>query len=235
MALDQALSPPQDYSGRAGTVAFWQSKGVPQHVAEGIADRVNAESSSRSTAWNPNDKGSPSGGLYQHHADRLTRLMQQPNWQQPRVQHEFAFSEVMGGDPQAAAHWKEIQAAPDRATAAKLWDRYFERSAGGVGGGQRMGGRFGAMGPRVPGTPDAEGGDEASQLRERFDRLARSLKPPEAAPAVAPVQPEAAAAPAAPMVSPLRLAPAPIPQMPDLRGLYRTQLARVLGNGGVIR
>src|SRR5205823_7927359 len=102
------------------------------------------------------DKGT-SVGLYQHHADRKARLTALPGWQDPMTQHRFAYHEVTGGDPIATAHWQEILAAPDRASAAKLWDRYFERSAasvsggtgGGAAGGRRMVGRLGGMGPRV--------------------------------------------------------------------------------------
>lgn len=116
---------------RRSVVDFWQSKGVPEHVAEGIADRVKAESGFNPTV--PGDGGT-SVGLYQHHADRKDRLTSLPNWQDPNVQNEFAFHEVMGGDKQAAAGWEKIRAAKSRDEAARLWDQYFERSKDGVGG-----------------------------------------------------------------------------------------------------
>lgn len=120
-------APPGGGASRAGTVAFWMGKGAPQHVAEGIADRVNAESGFKPTV---EGDGGTSVGLYQHHADRKDRLTALPDWQNPDVQHEHAYKEVTGADPIAAKHWAEIQAAPNRQTAAHLWDKYFERSKG---------------------------------------------------------------------------------------------------------
>lgn len=226
-----SLTPAFSLSPRAQTVVFWMSKGAPRHVAEGIADRVQAESSHRSAAWNPDDKGSPSGGLYQHHADRLQRLMAQPNWRDPMTQHQFAYSEVTGGDAQATKHWNEILAAPDRATAAKLWDRYFERSAGGpgaagggvAGGTRRMVGPLGGMGPRVPiDIPDLTG----------------AAKPAPAAPAPpAPQQqtekeapgfaPQLAAAPAS-AFRPSPVSPIGVTPTASLQNVYRDALASIL-------
>lgn len=122
-------------ASRADTVAYWRSRGMPQHVAEGIADRVGVESSYRSDAMG--DRGT-SGGLYQHHADRLARLKsfaasEGKPWTDPDVQHRFAGTETQGGDPQATRAMPAIANAPDRQTAAKLWDRHFERSAAGPG------------------------------------------------------------------------------------------------------
>lgn len=132
---------------RDDVVNFWVGKGAPQHVAEGIADRVNAESGFDPTV--PGDNGT-SVGLYQHHADRMARLMGLPNWQNPAVQNQFAYSEVTGGDPIATKHWQEILAAPDRQTASTLWDKYFERSAGSQ---LTPGGWY--RGPATGGTPIA--------------------------------------------------------------------------------
>jgi hypothetical protein len=143
------LSQPQ-LSVRDDAIKFWMAQGAPQHVAEGIADRIGAESSFRPAAWNPDDKGSPSGGLYQHHADRLDRLKefaakQGLPWTDAGVQNRFSLTEVQGGDPIAARHWQEILNAPDRPTAATLWNKYFERGvggggvAGGVGSGRGLG------------------------------------------------------------------------------------------------
>src|SRR5262245_56497246 len=53
---------------RADTVKFWMAQGAPEHVAQGIADRVNVESGFKPDVMG--DRGT-SGGLYQHHADRL--------------------------------------------------------------------------------------------------------------------------------------------------------------------
>lgn len=219
-AASPSSSPPPAASGagasdpRAQTVQFWVSKGAPSHVAEGIADRVQAESGFRPTI--PGDSGT-SVGLYQHHADRKAALMQQPGWQSPLVQHQFAYSEVTGGDPIATKHWQEILAAPDRATAAALWDRYFERSAGGVGGTRRMPGRLGGMGPQVP-IGGAEPADGASRLRH-------ALTPTPDAPGtpiqIAPAPPPAAAAPP-PLPS------VAVPQAPALHTAYRDALAAIL-------
>lgn len=219
-----------DLSPRAQTVAFWSAKGAPLHVAQGIADRVNAESGFRPTV--EGDKGT-SIGLYQHHADRKARLMAQPNWQNPMTQHQFAYSEVTGGDAIATKHWNEIVAAPDRATAAKLWDRYFERSAGGRGsanpggGGRRMTGRLGGMGPRVP-----EELPETAAGRAVAPRAAPPVPPPpqpqQQAEAVPPPAP-----PAFPMPSPIRGAMVqpvgPGLAAPALAGGYKDALAAILG------
>lgn len=229
-ARSAAPAIPTGGAGRQGTVAFWMGKGAPQHVAEGIADRVAAESGFNPTV--PGDAGT-SVGLYQHHADRKARLMAQPGWQNPAVQHQFAYGEVTGGDSTATKHWNEILAAPDRATAAKLWDRYFERSAGGVGAGgaggagaassRRMPGRFGGMGPSIP---TDEGGADAAMPRTR-DRLARAVAPA-AAPAPEPAAQAVAAPVAAPAPQPMALRPAPVPPAPNIYQGYRQALASIL-------
>lgn len=110
----------QEFNGRQVVESFWTSKGVPAHVAQGIADRVGAESGYSPTGTGD---GYTSFGLYQHHADRMRTLL-------AAIENDQAFNEVMGDDPVAAAHWAEIKGAPTRGAAAKLWDRYFERSAG---------------------------------------------------------------------------------------------------------
>lgn len=228
MSLDRAIAapPPADASPdpRTQTIQFWIDKGAPPHVAAGIADRVNAESGFKPTI--PGDAGT-SIGLYQHHADRKARLMALPNWQTPLVQHQFAYSEVTGGDPIATKHWNEILAAPDRAAAAKLWDKYFERSAGGPGAAAadtgRMPGRFGGMGPRVPMPEDDTSGAVTPS------RLARAMTPATEAPGVpiqiAPAPPPAGAA--------AMTAPATMPALaaqpgPPLRNTYRDALAAIL-------
>lgn len=224
---------------RAGTVAFWMGQGAPQHVAEGIADRVSAESGYKPSIMG--DAGT-SGGLYQHHADRLARLKQFAEqqgkpWTDPLVQHQFSASEVKGGDAIAAKHWQEILSAPDQKTAAMLWDRYFERSAGGPGaggGGTRMGGRFGGMGPRLGGVPGSDattdpiaglvlGGDAASRSRLS---LALSPSPPGAVAAPGAAQPAQAAAPVAAAPHPLQ--PVPLQPVPNLHTGYQDALAAIL-------
>jgi hypothetical protein len=123
-------SPPS--TGRGMVEDFWTSHGVPPHVAAGIADRVNVESGFNPGAWTPDDNGSPSGGLYQHHATRSTDLQdfaqqQKADWRDPAIQNQFAWNEVHGGDSIATQHWNEILAAPNRQTAEQLWTKYFER------------------------------------------------------------------------------------------------------------
>jgi Phage tail lysozyme len=116
---------------RQQVVSFWQNQGVPPQVAQGIADRAGVES-----GYDPSKLGDSgtSGGLYQHHDDRLEKLKsfassQGKAWTDPAVQNAFALTEIKGGDPVATAHWQEILKAPDRATASALWTKYFERPA----------------------------------------------------------------------------------------------------------
>jgi hypothetical protein len=235
-------------ASREGVIAFWTSKGAPQHVAEGIADSVKRESSFKSNAWNPDDKGSPSGGLYQHHAERLAGLqgfaaVQNKPWNDAALQHEYAFREVTGKDPIAAAHWKEIVAAPDRATAQTLWDKYFERGVAiGPSGGsgdrtetRRAVGRFGGMAPPKPKTeaeddlPDPESRRDRDRMRAQLAKIAAqhataaTTQPEEktvqaAAPApAAEAKPPAEAKPAAPApmsnYQPPRFQPPSIPSV----------------------
>jgi hypothetical protein len=129
---DTVVKPQATDAMRNDTVNYWIGKGAPRHVAEGIADRVNAESGFDPRLDAP-DKGGPSAGLYQAHLDRRTSLQSLPNWQNPQVQHDWAYGQVTGGDPMATAHWDEIKNAPTREAAAQLWDKYFERSAAGPG------------------------------------------------------------------------------------------------------
>jgi hypothetical protein len=229
-----AMQPAGNLASREGTIRFWMQQGVPQHVAAGIADRVNAESGFKPSI--PGDAGT-SAGLYQHHADRLTRLQQfaasqgKP-WNDPGVQHQFALSEVRGGDAIAAKHWQEIVNAPDQKTAAMLWDRYFERSAGGPGSasggmaGHRIGGRFAGMGPQ-PGSLGAA----MAPMRLAGGEPASSLSPGPLANLQLQAQPQqAATASPAPIarhpVAPLQ--PIPIPPAPNLHKGYQEALASIL-------
>lgn len=149
-------APSVNPASRAGIVNFWEQQGANPAAAQGIADRVAAESGFNPTAAGDLDT---SYGLYQHHADRFDALrdfaadMGRP-WTDPGVQNAFAASEVHGGDPIASKHWRQIEDAPDRATAATLWDKYFERSAGS----QERGGsnQDVALGSAPPGAPMLE-------------------------------------------------------------------------------
>lgn len=116
---------------RQDIINFWTSKGVPQHVAEGIAANARIESSFIPGAYNPDDKGSPSAGLFQAHEERLASLEKAvPDWRTNVAgQMQWAWDQVHGGDPVATAHWNEIMNAPDAQTAGVLWRTYFERPA----------------------------------------------------------------------------------------------------------
>lgn len=114
---------------RKEAIDFWKSQGgVPQHVAEGIADNVGRESSYRPDVMG--DSGT-SGGLYQAHDDRLSDLEKKvPDWRtNPIGQHKWALGQVMGGDPTATSHWNEIKGAKTREEARDLFKQYFERPA----------------------------------------------------------------------------------------------------------
>lgn len=156
-ASDPTIAAPQPApavspASRAGVVHFWMSQGAPLQVAQGIADRVSAESGFDPTA--SGDLGA-SHGLYQEHGPRAEALSDFANSagvspMDPGVQNQFAASEVHGGDPIATRHWQEIENAPNRQAAAELWDRYFERSAGS----QRRGGNQDAsLGSSPSGAP----------------------------------------------------------------------------------
>jgi hypothetical protein len=127
-----SLSVDQPTDPHARIVKAWMDKaGVPQHVAEGIADRAMIESSGRPTAVGD---GGTSGGFYQEHDSRWTGLKlfaerSGKPWTDPDIQNEYAIWEATKGDPIAAKHWNEIKNAPDRATAKTLFTKYFERPA----------------------------------------------------------------------------------------------------------
>jgi hypothetical protein len=99
-----------------------------------------------------------------------------------------------------------------------------QEGAGGAGqaAGRRMPGRFGGMGPLVPGGDDAPAPAAASGLRRAMTTPEAPGVPIEVAPAAASggvAQPAAAAAPLQPI--------API-QGPNLQGTYRDALAAIL-------
>lgn len=144
-------APSIDPASRAGIVQFWIGQGANPKAAQGIADRVAAES-----GFNPGASGDlgTSHGLYQEHDTRAEGLRDfadsagaSPN--DPSIQNAFAASEVHGGDPIATKHWQEIANAPDEATGARLWDQYFERSAGS----RRASNQTATLGIMPPGSP----------------------------------------------------------------------------------
>jgi hypothetical protein len=130
-ASGRAYTAPQ-LQVRTGLVNFYTDRGVPTHVAQGIADAVGIESSFDPTAMgdqNPVTGKYTSAGLFQAHDGRMTSLTSLANWQDPKVQYQWSWQQVHGGDPTATQHWNDILRAPDRATAAALWRQYFERPA----------------------------------------------------------------------------------------------------------
>src|SRR5215469_13365679 len=128
-SIASAPPPTPPTENREQTVNWWmKNAGVPEHVAQGIADNVQRESGFDPTNVSA-DKGGPSVGLYQAHLDRAANLQQHPNWQDPNVQHAWALSQVTGGVPVATQHWNENKSAPTREAANGLWKKYFERPA----------------------------------------------------------------------------------------------------------
>lgn len=121
---------------RKQTVDQWVTSGATPVAAEGIARAVNTES-----GFNPLSMGDYQGsqptsfGMYQHHDERAVRLLAfakatGKDAHDPAVQTAFAIQETKGGDPVAAAHWKEINNAKTPEEAEHLWRQYFERPKG---------------------------------------------------------------------------------------------------------
>jgi hypothetical protein len=132
--------------------------------------------------------------------------------------------------PSAAAP-RNLAVSPDL-LAAMLWDRYFERSAGGPGSasggmaGHRIGGRFAGMGPQ-PGSLGAA----MAPMRLAGGEPASSLSPGPLANLQLQAQPQqAATASPAPIarhpVAPLQ--PIPISPAPNLHKGYQEALASIL-------
>lgn len=78
---------------------YIKSKGLTDNQAKGMMANIQAESSFDSANVNPNDRGAPAGGLFQHRADRFTQMKAyvgndwQTNW---KKQIDFALSEQAG-------------------------------------------------------------------------------------------------------------------------------------------
>jgi hypothetical protein len=156
---------PSSAAGRQQVVDFWTGKGVRDVVAQGIADRVHAESGFDPTVSN---KDSGALGYYQHLGDRLDRLMAQPNPKSGVTQNNLAYWEVTGGDPIASAHWDEIKAAPTREAAAQLWDKYFERSGASMA---RRGGPDQMVGAAPAGGGSYTGGAASGGINQAIDNM----------------------------------------------------------------
>lgn len=75
---------------------YLRLKGVDHNHAVGIVNNMKYESTFNSGAYNPNDNGGPSGGLFQHHNDRFVSMKNyvgedwKTNW---RKQIDFALTE----------------------------------------------------------------------------------------------------------------------------------------------
>ena len=108
------------FDARAYTEQYWVNKGFSLPVAQGIGVQVAKESGGDPAVIG--DSGS-SLGLFQHHADRMARLL-------ARIENDQAFAELMGEDPIAATHFDELKTARTPLEASKLWQRYFERPRG---------------------------------------------------------------------------------------------------------
>ena len=224
-ALDQLLlkhaspdSPKSQGASWQGTVDAWVGRGAPLHVAQGIADRVGAESGFKFDLISP-DTGGPSAGGYQAHKERMTDLLKLPNWKDANVQHDWAYGQVTGGDAIATKHWNEILSAPTRKEAARLWDKYFERSAAGVGKGGGSNQRV-ALGQSFeePSFPALDG-----LLREHAKRRSAALPITTSAPRLSKLP-----AFSTNLVAPTPYSPIPIHRM-SAHGLPRNVLMTSLG------
>ena len=130
---------------RSVIVDFWKNKGAPDYVAEGIADATHDESGIKGdpNLFNPTAVNPKSGavGLQQDLGDRKKNLQAKPNWQDPKVQLDNAYSEVTGGDAEASKHWDEIKTAKTREQARDLFKHFVERP--GAAGGDKLAGGYG--------------------------------------------------------------------------------------------
>lgn len=125
-------------------------------------------------------------------------------------------------DDHGYAPWAPFN--PSLAKAVGWTGPMHQEGAGGAGqaAGRRMPGRFGGMGPLVPGSDDAPAPAAASGLR-------RAMTAPE--PPGVPIQVASAAVPAAappPMAAPAPLQPIPQIQPPNIQSAYRDALAAIL-------
>lgn len=143
------LAPPTGQAAgpvdRQTIVGYWKGKGVPDYVAEGIADATHDESGIKGNPdlFNPVAVNPASGavGLQQDLGSRKKALQANPNWQDPTVQLDHAYRELTGGDAEASAHWNEIKNAKTRDEAKALFKHYFERP--GAVGGDKMASGYG--------------------------------------------------------------------------------------------
>lgn len=85
---------------------YMRSKGLSDAHAKGMMANIQAESSFDSAVVNPNDRGAPAGGLFQHRADRFTSMKAYANdpndstgesWKKNwKKQIDFALTEAAG-------------------------------------------------------------------------------------------------------------------------------------------
>ena len=124
---DQSASGPGRMSFEDAT-RRWMAKGYPRAAAEGIAQNMIRESGGDPDAIG--DEGT-SGGLFQHHADRLAALKayaaeKGKAWTDPGIQIDFAETELRDKFPELR---KELLTAKDRGAAEDQFKRIFERPA----------------------------------------------------------------------------------------------------------
>lgn len=104
---------------------YLKGKGLTDNQAKGMIANIQAESSFDSAIVNPNDKGAPAGGLFQHRADRFNQMKAyvgndwQTNW---KKQIDFALSE------QAGKEYKKTNFST-AAEATTAFTRTFEKPA----------------------------------------------------------------------------------------------------------
>ena len=107
-----------------------KEKGLDHEHAMGMLMNAGRESTFNSGAFNPNDNGGPSGGLFQFHNDRFTKMRNfvqgdwHKNWKQ---QIDYALTER-----EAQAYLKSKFSSADEASVS--WIRNFEKPQDASGG-----------------------------------------------------------------------------------------------------
>lgn len=129
---------------------FFEQKGAPPAVAEGMARRLMVESGGNPLAVNPT---SGATGLGQWLGSRKANLLALSNWQDPTVQLNNVWNDMHGGDPLSTRYFSNIMSAPTEQQAYQRFTHYVERP--GAAGGDVM-----AQGTTHPGSdtnPDFSG------------------------------------------------------------------------------
>lgn len=122
-----------DQQKKAATIVkYLQNKGYTLEGACGAAGNMFAESRFNAGAWNPNDNGSPSGGLCQWHLERLSSLQNfaakvPVNWKTMDVQLSYLNSELNGNYKSVGSVLKTTNSVE---RASETWGDKFEVFAG---------------------------------------------------------------------------------------------------------